>query len=99
MATDLSQTEATSNANSYSWLRDLAAALCAAVISAGISFLGRRAGWSYSRPIAFATFLFLIPVLRPLFQGQRGQSWNSRLSLGVLFGLIGALFYAVVLNR
>jgi hypothetical protein len=99
MPTDHSATEAHSGPPGYSWPRAVAAAFCAAVISTGVSFLGRSAGWSYARAIAFSTFLFLIPVLQPLYQEQRRKSWNSRLSLGVFFGLTGGLVYVFVLDR
>jgi len=83
----------------YSWLRGVAAAFVAGIISVAVSILGRAEGWPHSQSIAFATFLFLIPILQSLFQGWRVESWTRNLGLGVVFGLLGGLVHAVVLDR
>jgi len=88
---------ATSAPDRYRPLRTIAAAVIAGLISLGVSFLGRKQSWPYSQSIAFAAFLFLIPVLQPIALRQR-RSWASRLSFGVIFAAIGGFLHAFVLN-
>jgi hypothetical protein len=83
----------------YYWLRSVAAAFVAAIVAILVSIVAHKQAWPYPRSIAFASFLFLIPVLQPIAQKQRNQSKASRLGLGVLFGLIGGFLHAFVLNR
>jgi hypothetical protein len=83
----------------YYWLRSIAAAFVAVVISLSVSIIGRNEAWPHSQSIAFASFLFLIPPLQSLFHRQRVPSWTRRLGLGVIFGLIGGLVHAFVLDR
>ena len=81
------------------WLRTVAAAIVALIVSVSISVVGHNAAWPHSQSIAFAVFLFLIPVLQPLFQGYRLQGWSSRLGLGLIFAAVGGFLHAFVLNR
>jgi hypothetical protein len=83
----------------YYWLRSIAAAFIAVVSSVSVSIIGRNEAWPHSQSIAFASFLFLIPPLQSLFHRQRVANWTRRLGLGVIFGLIGGLVHAFVLDR
>jgi len=82
----------------YYWLRSVAAALVAGVISVGVSILGRNEAWPHSQSIAFASFLFLIPLLQSLFH-QRGPNWTKPFGVGVIFGLIGGYVHAFFIDR
>jgi|SRR6266436_2423545 len=88
-----------SKPNRYYWLRLVGAAFVALLVSIIVSTVAHKEGWPYPRSIAFASFVSLIPVLQPTFNNQRIRSWASRLSLGVVFGLIGGLVHAFVLNQ
>src|SRR6266550_4468960 len=83
----------------YYWLRSIAAAFVAVVISVSVSIIGCNEACPPSQSIAFASFLFLMPPLQSLFHRQRVPSWTRRLGLGVIFGLIGGLVHAFVLDR
>jgi uncharacterized membrane protein YfcA len=84
--------------NRYALFRSIAAAFIAALIGIGISALGRIEGWPHPFSLAFAVFLFLIPVLDPPREGRRLRTWPSRLTFGVVTGIIGGLFHAFVLD-
>ncbi len=88
-----------SKPNRYYWLRLVGAASVALLTAIIVSTVAHKEAWPYPQSIAFASFLFLIPVLQPSFQNHRTRSWASRLSLGVVFGLIGGLVHAFVLNQ
>jgi uncharacterized membrane protein YfcA len=85
--------------NRYIVFRTIAAAFMAGLIGVGVSALGHSRGWPHPISIAFAVFLFLIPILDPPRRGGRLRSWRSRLTFGVVIGLIGGLFNAFVLDR
>ena len=82
----------------YYWLRTVAAAFVAGVIAIIVSIVARKEVWPYPQSIAFASFLFLIPVLQPVFHNERTRSWISRLGFGLAYGLIGGLVHAFILN-
>lgn len=83
----------------YYWLRTVAAAFVAGLIAIIVSIVARKEVWPYPQSIALASFLFLIPVLQPVFHNERTRSWPSRLGFGLVYGLIGGLVDALVLNR
>jgi hypothetical protein len=83
----------------YYWLRTVAAAFVAGLVAIVMSIVARKEAWPYPQSIAFASFLFLIPVLQPILHNGRRRSWLSRLGFGVVYGLIGGMVHAFVLNR
>jgi hypothetical protein len=99
MVTHEASSSSSSTPSRYYWLRSVGAAFVAGLISVGVSILGRQQAWPHSQSIAFASFLFLIPPLQSLFQSQRFPNWPRRLGLGVIFGFIGGLVHAFVLDR
>lgn len=80
-------------------LRTIAAAFVALVISLAVQLLGRSLSWRYSESIGFASFLFCIPVLMPVFHRERARSWASRLSLGFIFAFVGGLIHAFFIAK
>ena len=99
MDTQLAGTVPPSAPNRSYFIRMIAAALADLVISAGVSMAARNQGWPHRISIAFATFLFLIPILQPSRPGHLSRSWPSRVGTGIVFALIGGLFCALVLDR
>jgi hypothetical protein len=79
-------------------LRSVGAAFLAGLIAILVSITARTEAWPYPQSIAFGSFLFLIPVLQPLFHNLRTQSWASRLGWGAVYGLISGFVHAFVLN-
>jgi hypothetical protein len=99
MVTQDGAPEASVTPSRYYLLRSLAAAFVAAIVAILVSIVAHKQAWPYPQSIAFASFLFLIPVLQPIAQKQRSKSKASRLGFGVAFGLIGGFLHAFVLNR
>ena len=75
-------------------LRATAAGFVAVIISLAVRLLSYRVDRLHSESIAFASFLFCIPILMPVIHPERPRSWTSRLGLGFVFALIGGLIHA-----
>jgi hypothetical protein len=98
--TDLHSTQPSLATDSKpSVLRTLAAAAVALAIGATVSVVGRNLGWPHSQSIGLATFLFCIPVLPTLFRARGSRRLPQALVVGVMFGAIGGLIHAFVLDR
>ena len=78
------------------WLRTAAAAVLAVFVSIGVSAVGHSQSWPYSESIAFAVFLFLIPILQSLADRRRVRSWPVRLAASVVAGVIGGFIHAML---
>ena len=70
---------AASSGQRFYWRANILAALTAAIISIGLTKIGLRLSWPHPTAISFAVFIFLIPVLPPLFGDKRQRNWPQTL--------------------
>jgi peptidoglycan/LPS O-acetylase OafA/YrhL len=80
------------------WLRTVAAAVFAVFVSGAVSAIGRSQLWPHPESIAFAVFLFLIPILQATADRRRVKNWPLRLAASVVVGVIGGVVYALFIE-
>jgi cytochrome bd-type quinol oxidase subunit 2 len=81
------------------WLRTAAVAVFAVFVSVVVSAIGRSELWKHPESIAFAVFLFLIPILQSVADRRRVRNWPLRLTVSLVAGVIGGFVYALFIER
>lgn len=81
------------------WFRIAAAAVFAVFVSIGVSAVGRSRLWPHAESIAFAVFVFLIPILQSIADRRRVRNWPLLFAVAAVFGAIGGFVHAIFIER
>jgi hypothetical protein len=71
----------------------------AVFVSIAVSVIGHNQLWRHPESIAFAVFLFLIPILQSVADRRRVRNWPLRLAASIGAGVIGGFVYATFIER